>query len=252
MVISLIKIHKQILKEFEKIGVGNPLTISDLRQRLHLKVSEQDSLTRRMRNLREFGYDVVYDHHYKGYILKSLVPTNCKSDNQPISGRLRAEVLYSAQGRCQMCGKNISEDKIKLVVDHRIPRSWGGITKRENLWALCENCNISKKNFFATIDNQLLRRSLAYDEPIRGLAELLVGYKGKPVPRRLLELVGQGEQWTRRIRELRELGWKVTLVRMKGEKRRYSYTYRLAKGERLPDDIPTVLRQYRKTRTKKQ
>jgi len=32
-----------------------------------------------------------------------------------------------------------------LVVDHKIPREWGGETVSENLEAICEDCNAGKK-----------------------------------------------------------------------------------------------------------
>ena len=56
-------------------------------------------------------------------------------DDNPITSRDRAVALGKAKGRCSMCGRTIAEDRIKLVVDHKIPREWGGRTVDDNLWA---------------------------------------------------------------------------------------------------------------------
>jgi hypothetical protein len=46
-------------------------------------------------------------------------------------------------GRCRICGK--SE---KLHVDHIIPRAKGGSDSMDNLWLLCDQCNLSKTDTF--------------------------------------------------------------------------------------------------------
>lgn len=40
-------------------------------------------------------------------------------DEGQVSQKLRAQVIHSAHGRCQMCGQTIGRDGITLVVDHR-------------------------------------------------------------------------------------------------------------------------------------
>jgi len=59
-------------------------------------------------------------------------------DEGQISQKIRAEVIRSARGRCQMCGRSVEKHGIALVVDHKKPREWGGTNELDNLWALCE------------------------------------------------------------------------------------------------------------------
>jgi len=70
------------------------------------------------------------------------------TDAGNVSQRLRAEVIHSAHGRCQMCGRTVGRHGITLVVDHKMPQAWGGSNDRENLWAICEECNAGKKGLF--------------------------------------------------------------------------------------------------------
>lgn len=47
--------------------------------------------------------------------------------------------------RCQICGST-QEGGAKLHVDHRIPLAKGGSNEDENLWTLCEACNLGKSD----------------------------------------------------------------------------------------------------------
>lgn len=80
-------------------------------------------------------------------------------DYDNISKTDRARILHRDKSRCQMCGRTATEDGVKLHVDHKIPREWGGPTKDDrNLWTLCSDCNEGKKNYFKTFDDTLMRR----------------------------------------------------------------------------------------------
>ena len=50
-------------------------------------------------------------------------------DYEDISITLRAKILDRDAERCRMCGKTVEADGIKLHVDHKIPREWGGKTR---------------------------------------------------------------------------------------------------------------------------
>lgn len=67
-----------------------------------------------------------------------------KSTRSSISNGIRYEILKAAGFRCQACGASASV--AELQVDHIIPVSKGGSNKRENLQALCRDCNIGKYN----------------------------------------------------------------------------------------------------------
>jgi hypothetical protein len=52
-------------------------------------------------------------------------------------------VFHRDGGRCRTCGKSD-----KLHVDHIIPRAKGGSDSMDNLWLLCDQCNLSKTDTF--------------------------------------------------------------------------------------------------------
>ncbi len=60
--------------------------------------------------------------------------------------KLRFEVLKRDGFSCQYCGRNPKEDKIKLNIDHIIPRKEGGKDSYENLITSCFDCNSGKRD----------------------------------------------------------------------------------------------------------
>jgi|GEM_PF-3257918 len=82
-----------------------------------------------------------------GQITKSEL-LNKKSNSkkrEPISPRLRAEVLKRDNKKCQDCGKS-ANNGVKLEVHHVIPVSKGGKSTIENLITNCEICNRGKSD----------------------------------------------------------------------------------------------------------
>jgi hypothetical protein len=224
--------------------VGHKFTVEDLLAALNISHENQRQFERRLRDVRAKLYDLKYEN--KMYWLASHERRQI-ADTGGIGGTLRAEILNAANGRCGMCGKTIADDGIKLVVDHRVPRNWGGKTDRANLWAICQDCNIQKRDFFATLPEDAMASCMGYELPIQRIGELLKHYKGKMVSRKLLEVAGEGQdEWTRRLRELRELGWKIERIHDAGETGKYAITYRLIESKPWPDDIPEAIRKYRR------
>jgi hypothetical protein len=72
-----------------------------------------------------------------------------------------------------MCGRTIAEDEIKLVVDHKTPRDWNGTNDRENLQALCYECNAGKKAHFASLDPELMKKAMGSNSVHVRIGELL-------------------------------------------------------------------------------
>lgn len=238
------QIHQAILNVFMSKEAGTRVTLQELRSALPTEMGEQSDLPKRLRELRAFGYQLP--HTRDGYYLASRIPDKTIVDRTPISSKLATQVRLAANGRCQLCGKTIAQDGIRLVVDHRIPRTWGGPSVRENLWALCEPCNISKRDYFDTFDPDIMSKCANYPESIIRIGELLKLFPAQLVQRRLLEVVGQDDDWPRRLRELRELGWKVEQVHDYGQTGKYRYAYKLIESRPWPNDVRAVLRQYRK------
>jgi predicted transcriptional regulator len=151
-----------------------------------------------------------------------------------IPPRVRARVLFRDGSRCQMCGASPAKDPdVQLEVDHRLPLDLGGSNDEQNLWALCRQCNQGKRAFFATVDEhaEKLKEAMVHDEVHRRLGETLRAFgPGEEVPSHILEIAASAKQyqedWHRRLRELRDLGWDYSVTKRKEGGRIVSY-YRL-------------------------
>jgi hypothetical protein len=63
----------------------------------------------------------------------------------PVSARMRFEILRRDSYRCQLCGKSAG-DGVRLHIDHKHAAAKGGTNTPENLWTLCEPCNLGKSD----------------------------------------------------------------------------------------------------------
>jgi hypothetical protein len=198
-------------------------------------------VNRRLRALRESGLDVpaVKMAGEFRYPLKGWRATGPRTGRPNISDKQRAQVL--APQRCAQCGKTPLEDGVKLVVDHKIPRVWGGGDELENLQPLCEECNGGKKAWFATYDQhaEQIRKAIGYDEVHRRIAMLMKAFEGEWVFTDLISIVASAqayqEDYQKRLRELREFGWVIESQRRRNESARTRTYYRLVKSNPLPD-----------------
>jgi len=141
------RIRKYFLDNIGKIltteEIGNVAGISDY--------------PRRIRELRdEEGYQIL-SHHDRAdlkphqYILETIKTKPVVS--RGISPQLRNEILERNGYTCQRCGSGAGEvdpcnpsRKIRLHIDHIKPISQGGTDTKDNLRALCSNCNQGKSN----------------------------------------------------------------------------------------------------------
>ena len=216
---------------------GTPMTMPEFREILNVPVGDQEHLNRRMRELyREFNIERKRRGRVTTYeLLGRLKYPRLKSD---ISKTDRAYVLRNQ--RCEQCGRTPGEHGVVLHVDHKIPLEWGGTNDRDNLQALCSDCNEGKKNYYATYDKyaEQIMQAINYDEPHRRIGELLKAFGGAPVRGDLLERVASAKQyqedWQKRLRELRTLGWKITSSKNKEKGRIVAY-YELEHAEPWPD-----------------
>jgi len=178
------------------------------------------------------------------------------TDEGGVNIRIRAEVLHSARGRCQMCGRTVAEDGIKLVVDHKRPRAWGGSNERENLWAICEPCNAGKQAYFSSLNvtDEFMKRITAHDSVHVRIGETLkaVGV-GKRTPPELLDVVADQEDWHKRLRELRYpvIGWEIDTLGYKTESRRKKVDYVLRSYQPWPDDPTGKIRTFERERDRR-
>lgn len=208
------------------------------------------------RRLRELDPHYIIERKRQGrrtlYCLVERRPEG-EWDYKKISKGLRAEILERSGYRCQMCGRTVGEDGIKLHIDHRIPRSWGGETEERNLWALCSVCNEGKQDYFASFSPDLMSEVLHYESVHERIARLLKLKEGQWVDSDLIEFVANFHDhqadWQKRLRELRYLGLEIEPRRRKVENRTVS-SYRLTKWVELPEDPSRAAREYERERAR--
>jgi 5-methylcytosine-specific restriction endonuclease McrA len=215
-----------------------PVSMAELRGHLGLEAGEQEHLNRRMRELyRPFVIERSRRGNDTTYQLIRM-SDNPRQETSHISNKDRAWALRDQ--RCVQCGRTPTEDHVKLHVDHIVPQEWGGTDDRENLQALCSECNEGKKNFYSSFNEYAdkIRQAANHDEPHRRIGELLKAFGGEPVPSELLELVAKAKQyqddWQKRLRELRELGWEYDFIKKK-EGGRFKTYFELKHSEPWPE-----------------
>jgi 5-methylcytosine-specific restriction endonuclease McrA len=214
-----------------------PLTMQEIRDRL-AHIGTQEQLGRRRRELnRYFEIEQTRSGTDTAYLLVGRKERALDID-KGISERDRATVLR--YGRCAMCGKTPLEDHVKLQVDHKVPKDWGGTDDLENLQPLCEECNRGKKNLFQSYDEyaEQIRAAINFDEPQKRIGEFLKAVHPDEVRSDVLELIANAqsyqEDWQKRLRELRVLGWVIETRREKVDRRVRVY-YRLEAAQPWPD-----------------
>jgi 5-methylcytosine-specific restriction endonuclease McrA len=127
-------IHLRIVEVMKRFPEG--ISGGQMRQELDregLRPEEQTHLDRRKRDLKKWFiiYKTITTVAVNGKKRRVTLyryggQRERISDEGQLSLRARAEIIHGAHGRCQMCGRTIEKDGIKLVVDHKKPRDWGG------------------------------------------------------------------------------------------------------------------------------
>lgn len=67
------------------------------------------------------------------------------AQHEPVPKPKRFEIMKRDGYKCQLCGRS-QDDGVKLQVDHRVPRAKGGSNDDDNLWTLCDECNLGKSD----------------------------------------------------------------------------------------------------------
>ncbi|HEV8429804.1 MAG TPA: HNH endonuclease signature motif containing protein [Pyrinomonadaceae bacterium] len=208
-------LYQRILTVLEKNPQG--ISINQIRLELGLSADEQQHLDRRVRYLDSF-YDI--ERKRKGrevlYVLRGELSQPL--DAEPVDKTTRGRILHLADGRCQMCGRSTKE--IVLHIDHRIPREWGGKTEDDNLWAICSECNEGKRSFFSSITDPRVQQALVHSKVHVRIGELLKSFYGQEVSKSYIRVVAHThDDFEKRLRELRLLGWKYICKKRKSKGR---------------------------------
>ncbi len=256
------KIHLRIIGAMRRFPQG--ITSGQIRKELEkegLRPEDQTHLDRRKRDLKKwFVIRKTKRSELIGGKRRTVFLYVCEgersdvTDEGSISDKDRAEVLHAARGRCGMCGKTIEKHEISLVVDHRVPRDWGGSNEVENLWAICEQCNGGKKDYFSSFDTELMKRVMNHASVHVRIGELLkaIGV-GKRTPSSLLEVVAHQDDWQKRLRELRYpvIGWRIDTKLYKNASGKKKADYVLRSFGPWPEDPSGTIRRFEEERRRK-
>ena len=257
-------IHLRIVEALSRSSAG--LTSGQIRQELEkegLRAEDQTHLDRRKRDLKKWFIikkskaTVIVDGKRRSVFLYNFVgeKTNVTDEGQ-VSNKTRAEVIHQSRGRCEMCGRTVEKHGVTLVVDHKKPRDWGGTNDRENLWAICEECNAGKKAYFSSLnaDPEMMKKVTSHASVHVRIGELLkaVGI-GKRTRSSLLEIVADQDDWQKRLRELRYpvIGWEIQTYLYKDALGRKNADYILKSYQPWPDDPSALIRAFERQRQRR-
>ena len=221
-------IHRQIVELLRRHPEG--LTSGQIRAKLNIAPDEQAQLDRRRRDLRQWF--VLGKRQVGGdwvYTLQGERDPSATVEGG-VNIRVRAAVLNRAHGRCQMCGRTVAQHGVVLVVDHKIPRDWGGTNEEDNLWALCEECE-------AELDRaQRKREALACAMTLKTARDrvkaLLDAKRGRWTSGTWLKAAAGRVDWSGCVRKLRSLGYVLDVRRSRGSDGSVVTYYRLRRGKR--------------------
>lgn len=257
------EIHRRIIEVMKRFPAG--VTGGQIREELEregLKPGDQTHLDRRKRDLKKwFLIEKRVEIRSVGGTTRR-VTLYCYIGERPqitdeggVGIKLRAQVIRAAHGRCQMCGRTVERHGVTLVVDHKLPRDWGGTNDRENLWAICEDCNAGKKSYFSSLNvaPEMMASIMKHKSVHVRIGELLKSFGvGRPVPSFLIEEVSGENQddWNKRLRELRYpvIGWKIDFERHRGPSGKSRVNYILRSYRPWPEDPSGTIRRFEKER----
>lgn len=165
-------------------------------------ISEWARILRQLRQdeILEFEYDTANS----SYNITSINTYKKTSIRAGLSTKDKYRIRHRDGHRCQSCGKGVN-DGVKLHVDHKIPLEWGGSNVDDNLWTLCDVCNLAKKAFFQDdFDSEVMKlvfkESSGYQR-LRVLFEQSPGIKFSPS---ILQGISGIRDWTRTLRNIRD------------------------------------------------
>lgn len=168
-------------------------------------VGEVSDWARVLRQLKQDGIvEFIYDRASSVYDVKSINPLIKSTLRTGLSTKDKYRIRNRDGHRCQSCGKGVN-DGVKLHVDHKIPIEWGGSNVDENLWTLCEECNLAKRAFYKDdFDAQVMK--LVFNES-SGYQRLKVLFEHSPEIKfspSVLQGIAGIRDWTRTIRNIRD------------------------------------------------
>jgi 5-methylcytosine-specific restriction endonuclease McrA len=221
------KVTRRQMEELLQVPGG--LTLPELQSRIP-EYSDQTHFSRRLRDGdKVFEIERIREGRDVRYRIVRLLGKPREASR--ISPRMRARVLFRDGSRCQMCGASPAKDPdVQLEVDHKVPLELGGPNAEDNLWTLCRTCNQGKRDHFSSVSPYApqLRAAVMEESVHKRIGETMRAFgAGAEIPSHILEIAASAKQhqedWHRRLRELRDLGWDYTVTKRKESGRVTSY-----------------------------
>jgi len=151
-----------------------------------------------------------------------------------------------------MCGRSPEKHGVVLLAIHERSRERNGNAVSDKLRVVCGECNAGMAGWSELPDPAWMRAVMSHRNLHVRLGETLKAFKTEAVPAATLEFVANQDDWKKRIRELRYLGWEIeTYNRKLSEGGRVSSFYRLVKSLPWPEDPTGVIRQYERDRAER-
>jgi len=197
---------KKLIDLFTK-KIGKPISKEEL-----AKATGVFEWARSIRTLRQEGYDIELLAN-GSYILKSLKLKKDRNIRNPIDAKTRYRIMQRDNSTCQRCGRGIS-DGVKLAIDHKVPVNMGGDGSDENLWVLCEECNLGKKHWFSDQNAEEMKILLKEKSGGKRLKMFFDMHPNELLEPAKLQVVSGIRDWERTLRLIREKsGKKIKYVR---------------------------------------
>jgi hypothetical protein len=220
-----------------------------MRIKLGVPTEEQAQFGRRRRELhRYYRIEKVRQGRGTAYVYRG--PLDNPRDARRLNNKLKFEIIARDGKKCQWCGASPAPGNgVELQVDHKIP---GGPDTADNLWTLCRDCNHGKKDQFKNydLDPEALSGVIGHASVHVRIGELLKR-AGKPVPASLIAMVANQDDWKKRLRELRYLGWKIEPARGGRVAGRVQVMYKLDRWTDWPEEPTAEIRAIEKQRSRK-
>lgn len=202
--------QKNVGKEFDKDTLATTAGVHDW--------------ARVIRALRQEGYQIeLLDNG--SYRLNDLKVLDTGKKRENIDQKTRYRILHRDSSTCQRCGKTIA-DGIKLVIDHKVPVEWGGSTEDDNLWTLCEPCNLGKKSWLKDENADEMKKILMEPSGKKRIELYFELHPSELIEPGTLALVSGIRDWERTLRAIRqEDGKNIRYVRRDTTTGKEGYIY---------------------------
>ena len=154
--------------------------------------------------------------------------------------------VHKASSYCAMCGRSACRHGVMLMSINSFPRT---ISAHQDF--ICEECNAGIGIYLQPTDPPWMDGVRSHQSVHIRLGETLKAFKGEPVAAATLDFVANQDDWKKRVRELRYLGWEIETFNRKLSGGRVSSYYRLVKSCPWPEDPTRIIRRYERDRAER-